>query len=229
MAADDPALSKAAPLIGQEHLEELTLGSARVAVEGQVRLDRTHTDIGHEGDHVRDRASDHAELRTRLIERPGTALDLDDELSRDRNRSLGHPASESPRPDRPERKARQREVMLPTLLGQEKSRRTSPQNHRVLTAASRRQPTAITHHPKVPPGTVTQLRELQCDPGSEQLPDRGQGRRLSPRMATHRAGTATKTRTPHLPETSPGNPSRTPVTRIAPLHLVNPIVTATAT
>lgn len=50
--------------------------------------------------------------------------------------------------------------MLPALLRQEISRRTSPQNHRVLTAASMRQPAAITHHPKVPPGTVTQLRKL---------------------------------------------------------------------
>jgi hypothetical protein len=51
--------------------------------------------------------------------------------------------------------------MLPALLGQEKSRRTGPKNHRVLTAASRRQSAAITHHPKVPPGTVTQFRELR--------------------------------------------------------------------
>ena len=49
----------------------------------------------------------------------------------------------------------------------------------------------------------------------EQLPDRSQGS-LSPRLATHGAGTAGKTRTPHLPETSPGNTSRTPDTRIAP-------------
>ena len=92
MTADDPAFRKAAPLIGQEHLEELTLGSVRVAVEGQVRLDGAHTDIGHEGDHVRDRASDHAELRARLIERPGTAFDLDDELSWDRMRPLRSPS-----------------------------------------------------------------------------------------------------------------------------------------
>src|SRR5438270_5650608 len=50
--------------------------------------------------------------------------------------------------------------MLPALLGQEISRRASPQNYRVLAAATRRQSTAIAHHPKLQPDTVTQRGKL---------------------------------------------------------------------
>jgi hypothetical protein len=50
--------------------------------------------------------------------------------------------------------------MVPTLLGQEISRRTSPQNHRVLTAVSRRQSAVIAHHRKAPPSSVIQFRGM---------------------------------------------------------------------
>ena len=113
------------------------------------------------------------------------------------------------------------------IWGHQSSRAPGPHLRRRLPHARRRHPRRTTRPRRLacPVPAETKMAGITGGPPDagpdprphepEQLPDRSQGS-LSPRMATHGAGTARTTRPTHLPETSPGNTSRTPGTRIAP-------------